>query len=125
MLPSDVRTHFDATFEDVLSHVPRSIHELIERVPIILEDQPSDAILAELDAAPDGLCGLHTGIPLTEQSVEDGGVLPETIHLYRRGILAAATSDEDLREEIRITLLHELGHHFGLDEAALERLGYG
>ena len=125
MLADNVRTLFDATFEDVLAHLPPAIRQIIELVPVILEDQPSDEILAELDVPPDGISGLHSGIPLTEQSVEGGSVLPETIHLYRRGILATAASVEDLREEIRITLLHEMGHHFGLDENALEELGYG
>jgi predicted Zn-dependent protease with MMP-like domain len=83
------------------------------------------------------LCGLHSGIPLTERSVEHGG-LPEVITLFREGILEEAggweewTDDdgtelggrERILREIRITLLHEIGHHFGLDEDDLERLGY-
>ena len=87
---------------------------------------------------PADLCGLHSGIPLTERSVSDPGGEIETISLYRLGIVEAAggwrrwQDDEGrswggidrVREEIRITLLHEIGHHFGLDEDDLERLGY-
>ncbi|MDP7070393.1 MAG: metallopeptidase family protein [Phycisphaerales bacterium] len=126
MLDDDAREAFDVVFEEVLSHLPPTLHDLIERVPVIVEDQPAAEILAESDALPDEICGLHSGIPLTAQSVEDAGVLPETIHLYRIGILAAAErSRMGIREEIRITLLHEIGHHFGLDEQALEDSGYG
>ncbi len=82
---------------------------------------------------------MHSGTPLTERSVAEGGDLPETIHLFREGIIEQAggweeSEDESGRlqggeaaitEEIRITLLHEIGHHFGLGEEELEELGYG
>ncbi len=82
------------------------------------------------------LCGLHTGIALTERSVERPDS-SDVIHLFREGIVDTAggweeASDEEgeyggearIREEIRVTILHEIGHHFGLDEGDLERLGY-
>lgn len=90
----------------------------------------------EDDDATD-LMGLHTGIAITEQSVGGAGggglELPPTIHIFREGISAHALgdegwnspdADEELYEEIRITLLHELGHHFGLEEDDLDQLGY-
>lgn len=91
--------------------------------------------------------GLHTGQPITERGVGDSGALPTIIHLFRESIVQHAlefrggveplpegaprprwgdtpTDDDDVYEEIRITLLHEIGHHFGLDEDDLDRLGY-
>ena len=75
------------------------------------------------------LCGLHTGTMLTERSIEHSGDLPTDIHLFRDGIVEAAGGWEQGRErvaqEIRITLLHEIGHHYGLEEDDLDRLGFG
>ncbi|MDZ4831105.1 MAG: metallopeptidase family protein [Phycisphaerae bacterium] len=134
------RERFDAIFEEVLGSLPPAIHQLLDEAPVILEDRPTRAMLKELgiDPAEDDLCGLHTGVPLTHRSVNDHGVLPDVIHLFREGIIDHAggwDADEDedgpfggearIREEVRITLLHELGHHFGLDEEDLERLGFG
>jgi len=134
------RERFDRIFEEVLAELPAPILALLDEAPVILEDRPGRALLAELGLDPetDGLCGLHSGVPLTERSVHDSGVMPETIHLFREGIVDEAggwDEDEDdegpfggeeaVRREIRITLLHEIGHHFGLDEDDLERLGYG
>lgn len=133
------RDRFDGLFEEVLAQLGQSIHDLIERVPVIIDDEPPADLCHDMDARPDELCGLHTGIPLTERSVEDHGVLEDTVHLFRLGIIAMAGGwsctghdehgrpvggDEAVRDEIRITLLHELGHHMGLDEDDLERLGY-
>jgi predicted Zn-dependent protease with MMP-like domain len=76
------------------------------------------------------LCGLYTGIPLGQRSVEHSGVLSDAVHLFREGILALATdrrgrvSERELRRQIRITVLHELGHLHGMSEAELNALGY-
>jgi predicted Zn-dependent protease with MMP-like domain len=134
------RERFDELFDDVLAELPAAVHRFIEECPIVLEDRPSRAILDELgmNDEDDLLCGLHTGVPLTERSV-DRADLSDVIHLFREGIVDMAGGweadvDEEgqpfggedaIRDEIRITILHEIGHHFGLDEGDLERLGYG
>ncbi len=135
------RERFDEILERVLASLPKEIHDLLEESPLIVDDAPSDALLKSVGLNPDedDLCGLHTGVSLTERSVSQSGELPEHIQLFRRGILDEAGGweryvDEEgfecggeaaVEEEIRITLLHEIGHHFGLDEEDLERLGYG
>ena len=135
------RARFDAILERVLAAQPSSIHDLLEESPLIVDDAASAALLQSLGLDPDldDLCGLHSGTSLMERSVAHSGELPEQIQLFRRGILDAAggwepSVDEDgsacggearVEEEIRITLLHEIGHHFGLTEEDLERLGYG
>lgn len=125
------RERFDALLEEALDQLPEHIHKLLEVTPVIVEDSPPDHILKELGVDdPTELCGLHTGIALTERSVEHGHALPEEIRLFRSGIVNLAggwrqrDADDKVYEEIWITLLHEIGHHFGLDEDDLESLGY-
>ncbi|MCH2136624.1 MAG: metallopeptidase family protein [Phycisphaerales bacterium] len=132
------RARFDELFEAVFNELPEGIRERFEAVPVVLDDVPDRALLEELACDADDLCGLHTGVPITHRSVEDTPTLPDVINLYRVGIVAAAGGwsvhtdsvglvrggPQAVREEIRVTLLHELGHHFGLDEDDLERLGY-
>lgn len=129
------RDRFDAMLESVLGALPEPIHGLLDEVPVIVLDEPDGPLLRDLGvpewawAEEAGLlCGLHSGVSNLDRSVEISGELPEQIHLFRRGIVNAAGgwADEGLLiEEIRITLLHEIGHHFGLDEDDLENLGYG
>lgn len=124
------RERFDTLLEAVLAELPPRLHELMEEAPVIVEDHPSAELLEELgmDDAEETLCGLHSGTPLTERSVSHGHDLPETIHLFRKGIIDTAggwnAGEEAVKHEIRVTLLHEIGHHFGLDEEDLEQLGY-
>lgn len=136
------REKFDELFEEVLQDLPQQIHELFEEAPLILEDRPTKQILAEFgmgEADPDDfLCGLYTGTPLTERSFEAGASLPDHIYIFREGVLELAGGweptfdDEDnpmggedaIKREIRITILHEVGHHFGLDEEDLLEMGY-
>jgi predicted Zn-dependent protease with MMP-like domain len=125
------RRRFDKVFEEVLAEMPPRIHELIDEVPLHLEDYPSPQVMREMGVGyRDELCGLYTGIPITEKSIEHSGQLPDVVTLYREGILAAAidrhgrVSKKRLRREIRVTILHELGHYHGLDEDELRRLGY-
>jgi len=77
------------------------------------------------------LCGLYTGIPLSDKSIQHSGVMPDVVTIFREGVLASARGYDGrvrrdrLREEIRITVLHELAHHHGIDEDELWELGYG
>ncbi|MBN1911747.1 MAG: metallopeptidase family protein [Pirellulales bacterium] len=125
------RRRFDRVFEQVLEELPPSIHELIERVPLHVEDYPSARVMRETGVRHrEQLCGLYTGVPLSERHVEQTR-LPDVVTIYREGVLAAASDafgrvrTDRLRREIRITILHELAHHHGLDEDELRELGYG
>ena len=126
------RSRFDEQLEGVLERLPPMIHELIERVPLHVEDYPSEEVMERMDVEYiDDLCGLYTGIPIGEKSVMHSGTLPDVVTIYREGILSAAADEQGrittdrLREEIRITVLHELAHHHGLTEEDLRKLGYG
>jgi predicted Zn-dependent protease with MMP-like domain len=130
------RERFDALLEAVIDALPEPVHRVIDEVPLIVLDEPTPVLLTELGIDPSDadaaheLCGLHTGVPDTERSVEESGVLPPDIHLFRRGIVFTAGgwrqpgADDRVAEEIRITILHEVGHQFGLDEDELADLGY-
>ena len=126
----ELRKLFDQVFDEVVSQLPRVATELLERVPVVIEDRPSPDIVQETGAAADQLLGLYTGIPLTKRSVEHVGEPTEVIHVFREGLMSMCRDPqgqldlESLREEIRITVLHELGHHFGLDDARLADSGY-
>ena len=126
------RQHFDQLLEEVLGELPTTVHRLIDKVPLHVEDYPSRQMMAKLGVSRrDQLCGLFTGISLTDRSIEHSGTLPDVVTIYREGILASATGHDGrirkdrLRREIRITILHELAHFHGLDEEELEELGYG
>lgn len=144
------RERFDLLVQDAIESFPSKVRALIDEVPIVVLDRPTLEMMKSLEtegtvepgADPAELCGLHTGVAITDRSVEDprGWGRPghdsfgqEQIHVFREGIINLATDDqgwdaehaeEDIYEEIRITILHEVGHHFGLDEQDLDELGY-
>jgi predicted Zn-dependent protease with MMP-like domain len=127
----ELRAYFDQQLDRVMSRMPPRVHELLEDVTMYVEDYPSPRVMRQMGVRHrQDLCGLYTGIPLTDRHVEASGILSDAIHIYREGILALATGDDgaideqELREEIRLTVLHELGHYHGLDEDELEELGY-
>lgn len=134
MTPAE-RDRFDALVEDALEALPPRVRPLLDEVPLVVLDEPTPEMLRDLGIDPadadalDELCGLHSGTAITERSIEHPE-LPDVIHLFRRGIVALAGgwdqehADERIYEEVRITLLHEIGHHFGLSEEDLEELGY-
>ncbi|MFZ5831709.1 MAG: metallopeptidase family protein [Planctomycetota bacterium] len=126
------RARFDRELDWVVERLPEQVHELLDEVPLIVEDEPSAAILAEAGLGhADELCGWYAGTPLPNRTVEHGLQMPDVVMIFRRGILAASrdrrgrVTTRALREQIRITILHELAHHHGFDEEELDELGYG
>jgi predicted Zn-dependent protease with MMP-like domain len=107
---------FEGLVADALDDLPPEIARLMDNVAIFVEDE-----------APDGedLLGLYEGIPLTERSWSySGPMMPDRISIYRANILAVCDTDDDVREEIEITVVHEIAHHFGIDDERLHELGY-
>lgn len=129
------RARFDALVGRAIERLPENVRAQLEFTPVIVLDVPTPEIRRELGLADDDLgldiCGLHTGVPATERSIEHSGVMPSQIHLFRLGILDLAggwdakRAERKIMREITITILHELGHEHGLDEDDLDRLGYG
>ena len=128
------RELFDALLEEALLELPERLVRALDDMPLVVDDRPSNEILREMGMTPaegDELCGLFSGLMTTEESaLETHPTLPNQVHIYREGIVAASggwdqpMADDRVYEQIMITILHEIGHRFGLDEEDLDRLGY-
>jgi predicted Zn-dependent protease with MMP-like domain len=128
----ELREIFDQQLERVLPELPQQVRDFMEKVPLVVEDYPSPEVMRRVGVRHrSALCGLYTGIPLIRRSVNDWGVPSDVIHIFRQGILSQSRAqggginDEELRKQIRFTILHEYGHHVGLSERELRALGYG
>lgn len=118
------RRRFQQLVEEALEEVPEPFRRALQNVHVVVEDWPSPEQLASVGLPEDGLLfGLYEGTPLMERGTE-APLLPDRITLFQRTLEEACDTEEALREEIRKTLLHELGHYFGLDEDRLAQLGY-
>jgi len=115
---------FDRAVEDALHAIPAELRRYLDNVRIEIQPLPDADVLAEYDETDD-LLGLYVGVPLEEKGPERAGsLLPDRVLIFRDNLCAACDSREELIDEIRITVLHEIGHHFGLDEDRLAELGY-
>jgi predicted Zn-dependent protease with MMP-like domain len=130
-MDAESRRYFDELLDQVLADMPEQVHRLLDEVTMYVEDHPSREVMRRLGISHrNQLCGLYTGIPLGSRSVEHSGILSDAVHIYREGILDLATDrhgrirQKELRRQIRITVLHELGHYHGMDEDELRELGY-
>lgn len=120
-------SRFEELVGRALDLLPARFQEHLENVGVVIEDAPDGALLESLGMDPgdpeDTLFGLYEGTPLTER-FHDDVLLPDTITIFRRPLLEFCESEREVVEEVRITVLHEIGHFFGLDEDRLEELGY-
>ena len=112
------REDFESAVAEALDHLPQEFAELMSNVSIQVREAPDDETLSELDLDPrfETLFGLYTGVPLDQRGGWYGNVLPDVIVLYRQPLLAACTTHGRLVRQIQLTLLHEIGHHFGLSD---------
>ena len=118
------REKFEELVREALDSIPDEVADLMSNVEVVVEDQPSKTTSDELGGDPDLLLGLYQGIPQTERGDSYYGVLPDRIALYRANLERAARSRYELTQIVRRTVIHELGHHFGLDDDRLEELGW-
>ena len=118
------RRRFVRLVEQALAGLPRIIQEALENVAVVVEEWPDDELIAEMGLhSRDELFGLYQGTPLVEREGEP--LLPDRIVLFQRPIELACASDDEVVRQVRLTVLHEVGHHLGMREEDLERLGYG
>ena len=116
---------FSRALRKALSELPPMFHEALSNVAVVVEEWPPEDLLNELGVPPDDtLYGFYHGVPLPERSVLDSGLLPDKISVYRGPLMEDFPDRNELCRQIRITLLHEIGHYFGMDEEELSRLGY-
>ena len=119
------REEFLRLVQEAFQELPAMISSSLENVAILVEDWPSIGTLEEAGIdSREHLFGLYHGVPLPERGGEYP-LLPDTITLYQRPIESACSSPKEMVREIRVTLLHEVGHYLGMAEEELESLGYG
>jgi predicted Zn-dependent protease with MMP-like domain len=119
------KAHFYELVESALAELPQQFAEFLEEVPIEVRDQPDPSQLQQVGVGRRGLLlGLYVGRPRTQRSVEDSGTMPDVIYIFQRPIEMVCNSEQELVRQVRVTVLHEIGHHFGLSEDDLTRLGY-
>ncbi|MBF4576670.1 metallopeptidase family protein [Frondihabitans sp. VKM Ac-2883] len=109
-------SQFEKLVIDELDLLPDDMFEGLENVAFVTEDRPEDGSL--------DLLGLYDGVSLTERGQYGFGELPDRIILYREPHLAACDTEDDLRDEIHVTLVHEIGHYYGFDDDKLHELGW-
>ncbi len=119
------KAQFYKLVESALEELPEQFADFLEEVPVEVRDQPDESQLRSAHVGRNGLLlGLYVGRPRTVRSVEDSGTLPDLIYIFQQPIETVCNSEDELIRQVRVTVLHEIGHHFGLGEEDLERLGY-
>jgi predicted Zn-dependent protease with MMP-like domain len=108
---------FERVVAEALDGVPAQLTQLMDNVAVFVEDEPPPE-------NPD-LLGWYDGTPLTERDWSYGGALPDRILVFRGPLLRMCASRDEVVEEVRITVVHEIAHHFGIDDGRLHELGYG
>lgn len=119
------RKRFETLVAGALDGLPPSIQEAMSNVDVVIEGWPSDEQYAELGLAPEEwLFGLYEGTPLIERGILADPLMPDKITIFKGPLEEACESEEQITEEIRRTVVHEIAHHFGIDEDRLAELGY-
>ena len=110
----------------VIDKLPKEFREQLRNVEIVVETRPSkELLLAEgLDPREDTLYGIYQGVPLPDRSALNPPLLPDKITIFAEPLLEDFPDPDELREEIRLTVLHEIAHYFGMEEEEIEDLGY-
>ena len=120
------KARFEQLVERALAELPERFAEFLEEVPVEIRLRPTLKQLKSVGLDEDHLLlGLYDGLPLTRRSVEHSGVRPAVIYIFKEDIELASGSERELIEHVRTTVLHEIGHHFGMSEDDLDELGYG
>jgi predicted Zn-dependent protease with MMP-like domain len=117
------RPEFEALVREALSVIPRHFRERFDNVEVVVEDAPAPELLSEMGMEPgETLFGLYHGTPLPERSWAQGNDLPDRIVIYQRSLEESFVDPDEMFEEVCLTLIHEAGHYFGLDEDAIEAI---
>ena len=107
-------TEFEALVAEALDGIPEEFARYLDNVSVVVEDEPDE----------EGLYGLYQGVPLSERAHDFAAALPDRISVYRGPLVRDFRSRAQIRRQIRLTIVHEIAHFFGLDERRIRRLGY-
>lgn len=114
------RSEFERVVFAVMDDLPGWVHESLDNLSVVIADEPTSD---QADGNP-GLLGLYEGVSLLDRGNDYSSVMPDTITVFRNAHLALGLDVDSLRAEIRVTVLHEIAHHLGMDEARLHELGW-
>lgn len=110
------RERFEELVSEALDDVPDELARLVDNVAVLVEDEPP--------AGEPHLLGYYSGVPLTARDTRYAGVVPDRILIFRRPILEMCDDESQVVEEVHVTVVHEIAHYFGIDDARLDELGY-
>lgn len=113
MSPED----FERAVAEALDQLPPALTELMDNVALFIEDEP--------EGDDPNLLGLYEGTPLTERDLSWGGTLPDRISIYRGPLLRFCRDEDEVVEQVGVTVVHEIAHHFGIEDDRLHDLGWG
>ena len=120
------RAEFEAVVERALRGLPRVFRQKLRNIAVVVEDWADEETLEEMGIEPpDTLYGLYRGIDLTQRDSTYGNVLPDTVTIYQGPIEEDCEDVEEMEEVIRDTVVHEIGHYFGLDDDTMHRIEDG
>jgi predicted Zn-dependent protease with MMP-like domain len=118
------RKAFEKLVQEAVTELPPEFRDRLQNVVIIVEDRPSQELVQQMEIEPnDTLFGFYEGVPLTQRGF-DSPFYPDRILIFQEPLENACETDEDLKEEVKITIAHEIAHFFGLDDDYLDMLGY-
>lgn len=117
------RERFEQLVAEAIALIPRRFRREMTNIAVVVEDEPSAQLLDEMEIEPpDSLYGLYQGTPLTERAWGYGNTLPDRVTLFRKVIEEDCETDDDVRDVVAETLIHEIGHYFGLSEEEIEAI---
>ena len=116
---------FDRIVQQAIGRIPEEIRRHLDNILITVQKRPDPTMLEEMGYPPDEpLLGLYWGVPLNERSVADPPLYPDTIYIFKEPLEEMCETQEELEEEIEITVVHEVAHFLGMSEERLAELGY-
>jgi predicted Zn-dependent protease with MMP-like domain len=117
------RDRFSRLVEEALQEIPARFRSEMQNVAVVVEDEPAPELLEEMEVEPgDTLFGLYQGTPLPERGWTYGNTLPDRISIYQLPIEEACEDDEEIRDCVAETVIHEFGHYFGMSEEEIEEI---
>ncbi|QOL35523.1 metallopeptidase family protein [Bifidobacterium lemurum] len=115
---------FAAAVEEALDSIPERFREVLDNVGIAMADEPNERELASMCGSHGELLGLYEGVPITQRTTSYGGVMPDIITIFKGPHERVCSTRQQLVHQIGITVIHEIGHYFGLDDDYLHSHGY-
>ena len=120
------RWHFDKLVAEALAELPRRFRRRLRNIAVVVESEPSRELLEDMRLWPHRtLLGLYQGVPLPQRGLSYGNVLPDRITIFQKPLEAMCRTREEIKHAVKETVIHEIGHYFGLDDARLEELMEG